>query len=180
MPALKGWGLSGSMRSAGVHGRSAGSPSPHRSLLFPYWNPACSFVARSWGTNELAIRIETNRAEHAYWSIKNRSTRGYKFTGGHAAGERVVPDVERDESWQAREPDGDGAEEVVEAEVEAREQRQVAEAGGDGAVEAVGLQRQYGEPRQVSQLRGDAPGELVVAQLHHCARHGQISIQNQH
>ena len=84
------------------------------------------------------------------------------ITGGHTAGERVVPDVERDEAGQLREPDGDGAEEAVEAEVQAREQRQAAEAGRDGAVEVVGLQRQHGE------LRGDAPGELVVAELHHC------------
>ena len=90
------------------------------------------------------------------------------ITGGHAAGERVVPDVERDEAGQLREPDGDGAEEGVEAEVEAREQRQVAEAGRDGAVEAVGLQGQHGEPGEVAQLRGDAPGEVVVAELHHC------------
>jgi hypothetical protein len=36
------------MRSAGVHGRSAGSPAPHRSLLLPYWKPACNLAASSW------------------------------------------------------------------------------------------------------------------------------------
>ena len=105
------------------------------------------------------------------------------ITGGHTAGERVVPDVERDEAGQLREPDGDGAEEAVEAEVLAREQRQAAEAGRDGAVEAVGLQRQHGEPGEVAQLRGDAPGELVVAELHHCTVMGTSTsaafIQNQ-
>ena len=105
------------------------------------------------------------------------------ITGGHTAGERVVPDVERDEAGQLREPDGDGAEEAVEAEVQAREQRQAAEASRDGAVEAVGLQRQHGEPGEVAQLRGDAPGELVVAELHHCTVMGTSTsaafIQNQ-
>ena len=40
-----------------------------------------------------------------------------EITGGDAAGEGVVPDVELDEAGQLCEPDGNGAEEVVEATV---------------------------------------------------------------
>ena len=40
-----------------------------------------------------------------------------EITGGDAAGEGVVPDIERDEAGQLCEPDGNGAEEVVEATV---------------------------------------------------------------
>jgi hypothetical protein len=53
MPALNGWGLSGSMRSEEVHGRRSGSPVPQRSALFPYWNPPSSFASSGEQPNQI-------------------------------------------------------------------------------------------------------------------------------
>lgn len=110
-PGPNGSGLLGLRVSSEGQTLSESNPTPHRPVLFPYWNPLFSRRKPSYRSKEI-IR------EDNYCYGRRGDGKRAEVTGRDAARESVVPEVEHGEERDLSKLSGYRAEELIEAQIQ--------------------------------------------------------------